>query len=145
MNYIKTALKRGLLGISLGVFINQTIYVLIIIFYNTLPAIANMTKHQIIIQYMLSSILGFIYAACTVIFEIEEWSRLKQTIMHFIFTSIVFYSVAIVSGWLPRDIKSIVLFLVIFLTVYIVIWLSFKVYWNNKIKGINNRLRSQDK
>lgn len=145
MNYIKTALKRGLLGIPLGVFINQTIFILIIIFYNTLPAIANMTKHQIILQYVLSSILGFIYTACTVIFEIDEWSHLKQTIVHFIFTSIVFYFVAIWGGWLPKDIKSIILFSIIFLTIYIVTWLSFKIYWNNKIEDINNRLRNQDK
>ena len=96
-NEIKKAIiKRAILGFIYGVFIGQTILIIESLFMrdgNFYPVAASLvdlagTKiAAVIIQYFLTGIIGTTFAATTVIFEMDNWSLLRQTILHFIITS----------------------------------------------------------
>ncbi|MCR1975947.1 DUF3021 domain-containing protein [Clostridium sporogenes] len=46
-------------------------------------------------QFIISAILGFKLAASSIVFDMEPWSLLKQTIAHFIIFSFIYFSIAI--------------------------------------------------
>lgn len=141
MNYKKEFIKRGLLGSTIGVFINQTILVFIILFSDKEYVTDN---NQVIFQYIISILVGIVFSAGSVIFEIEEWSLLRQTTTHFVLMSTVFFIAAYYAGWMPKDTLGISLFVVFFLLIYVIMWFLFKSYWDKKIKEVNEELRRKD-
>ena len=142
MDYIKTGLKRGLIGLPFGVFITFTILIIVISIKHTninadiTLSISNITSH-----YIIGGLLGFFYAAMSVVFEIEEINFTRQTIIHFVITTfLALVPCALYVGWIPRNSINILIFLAIGIFVYFIIWLSFKIYWDNQIKKLNNKL-----
>lgn len=139
MNYIKTAIKRGLIGAPFGVFIN---FAFIILFgYLFKDANATISIGNLITQYIIGCLLGFLYASSSVIFEVEEWNFTNQTLLHFLIT-ICFGLIpgAMFAGWIKKDIISICIFISIGIVIYFVIWLMFKIYWDRTIKNVNRHI-----
>lgn len=137
MLYIKSILKRGIKGMILGVFINQLIFIMDGIF-NEFNGITPFTVQCS--QFFISCLVGFYCCACSVVFSIEKWSKLKQTIVHLFIMSIVYFPVAYYAQWMPKETIGKVIFCITYVTVYMVVWISYKVYWGKKIKDINKIL-----
>lgn len=138
MNYIKKGLLRGLGGILVGVFINSTILFIIALSVGVdeFPNyITNFTT-----QYIVSVIVGFTFAAISIIFEIDEWSITKQTVVHFIIATSVYLPSSIKAKWMNLDLASIIIFISIFLLVYVGAWVGNYFYWKNKVRDINKYL-----
>lgn len=140
MNYLKEVLKRGMLGILIGAFINQVIFSIIAV--NT-GINGDITAKIVVDQFLISAILGFFMAAESVIFSIETWSTLKQTIVHFIVMSIVFFPISIVGKWMPENVVGKIVYVIIFVLIYVVIWVSYRIYWNKKIRELNHELKKR--
>ncbi|MBR6340378.1 MAG: DUF3021 domain-containing protein [Treponema sp.] len=149
-NEIKKAVaKRAILGFIYGVFIGQTILILESLFmrdgnfYFVSKSLLDLTGTKIaavIVQYFMTGLLGTTFAATTVIFEMDNWSLLKQTILHFVITSIVMYIAGFLCGWFPHTLVSTLIWFGVFIVVYLIFWLSFSLYYKNKVKKINEAL-----
>ena len=149
-NEIKKAVaKRAILGFIYGVFIGQTILIIESLFmrdgnfYPVAASLVNLAGTKIgavIIQYFLTGIIGTTFAATTVIFEMDNWSLLKQTIIHFIITSIVMYTAGFLCGWFPHKLSSTLIWFGIFIVIYVIFWISFSSYYKNKVKKMNEAL-----
>ncbi|AGK98477.1 DUF3021 domain-containing protein [Clostridium pasteurianum] len=145
---IKKAILRGLLGIPVGVFISTTIGLIISLIYGKLAVIpaANETVNPLsayTIQYVVSIVIGFVFAFGSTIFEVDKWSIAKQTTIHFLLTSIVFLPCAVLAGWVDSDFLSIAIYFAIFIFIYIVIWISQYFAWKNKITKLNKELKNR--
>ncbi len=138
MNYVKTFLKRGLLGILLGVFINQFVYLIMAMQGN----IVQVESSMIILEFIISSLTGLYCAGISVIFDVEEWSLLRQTITHSI-AMLPYFPIAIYAGWMPISLAGRVFFVLNYILVYVIIWFSFKKYWEKKSREINEELRKR--
>lgn len=145
-------IKRSLLGFVYGIFIGQTILILESLmagngnFYPVsayLASITSTTISAVIIQYFLTGIIGITFAGSTVIFEMDRWSLLAQTLLHFIITSIVMFIAGFLCGWFPHTGKSIVVWFVVFIVIYIIMWASFTLYYRRKTNEINESLKNQ--
>ena len=145
----KEAVKRAIMGFIYGVFIGQTILILESLmardgnFYPVAASLVNLAGTKIgavIIQYFLTGLIGTTFAATTVLFEIDNWSLLKQTIIHFIITSIVMYIAGFLCGWFPHKLSSTLIWFGIFIVIYVIFWISFSSYYKNKVKKINEAL-----
>ena len=143
-------IKRALLGFVYGVFIGQTILILESLmvgdgnFYAVSTYLVNHTSTRIsavIIQYLITGIIGMTFAGTTVIFEIDSWSILGQTALHFIITSIVMYLAGFFCGWFPHTLGSTLIWFAVFIVVYLIMWLSFSLYYKKKTKAINDSLK----
>ncbi|WP_036703946.1 DUF3021 family protein, partial [Paenibacillus sp. OSY-SE] len=77
------------------------------------------------------------FAAASLIFEVEHWSRLKQTCLHFVITTVPFMFAGIAAGWYALNIVSIVGFIFIYLIIYIVVCFIMQAVWRNQINKIN--------
>lgn len=140
MNKFKKAFLKGLNGMTIGVFINQLIFVISII---TTPNISINNTSAFLTQFFISCLVGFYFASSSVIFELEDWSLLKQTIIHFVLSVLVYFPCAIYAKWMPSDLVPIILFILLFVFIYFVFWISFKRYWSKKVKEINSRLNKK--
>ena len=149
-NEIKKAVgKRAVLGFIYGVFIGQTILILESLamrdgnFYAVTDALFKLVGSKIgavIVQYFLTGIIGTTFAATTVLFEIDEWSLLRQTILHFVITSIVLYIAGFLCGWFSHTVVSTLIWFGVFIVVYVIFWICFSLYYKNKVKKLNEAL-----
>jgi hypothetical protein len=138
MNYLKTFFKRGLFGIALGVFINQLVYLIMALQGSTI----QITSNTVIQQFLLSSLVGFYCMGISVIFSVEEWSLLRQTITHSI-AMLVYFPIAVYAGWMPQTLIGKIAFVINYLVIYLIIWFSFKNYWRKKAKELNEGLKKR--
>ncbi|AEB76867.1 DUF3021 domain-containing protein [Clostridium botulinum] len=137
MIYIKNILKRGITGMVLGVFINQLIFIIGGIFNGFKGSIPFNIQCN---QFLISCIVGFYCCGCSVIFSIEKWSKLKQTIIHLVVMSIVYFPFAYYANWMPKAISGKIIFIFTYIFIYILIWMIYRMYWNKRIKEINKKL-----
>lgn len=149
---VKTVLLRGLLGIPIGIAISITIALCISLSYGELSLVPpQMIEHfgcelsAFTNQYILSCIIGFVSAASSCIFEIEKWSMAKQTFIHFLVITIVFFPISIFAGWIGTSALSLFIYCAIFIAIYIGIWTGLYLYWKNKIKYLNKSLNNSTK
>ncbi|MEG1002685.1 DUF3021 domain-containing protein [Clostridium sp.] len=138
MEYMKKFLLRGLAGMTLGVFINQFIFII----YSLGNETIIVQSSAVIFQFIISSLVGFYCAGITVIFEVEKWSRLRQTITHGV-AMLVYFPLAIYAGWMPSNVIGIVMFILFYVLVYFITWISFKKYWEKEAKELNNVLKKR--
>ena len=146
---LKEIIKRGLLGFMIGVFIGETILILESInaadgnFYAVsayLTSNAGSELGAVIVQYLITGILGLTFSAGSIIFEIDRWSLLLQTVVHFAVTSVIMYISGFFCGWFPHTVSSTVIWFVMFIIIYVIFWVSFYNYFKKKTREINESL-----
>lgn len=146
---LKKFVKRAILGFMIGIFIGQTILIIESLmvgdgnFYAVSAYLVEHTKTRIaavIVQYLITGIIGMTFASTTIIFELDKWSLLAQTALHFIITSIVMFFSGFFCGWFPHTAVSTIIWFGVFIVTYIIIWISFMLYYRKKTKEINKAL-----
>ncbi|GEN32135.1 hypothetical protein HNQ35_002514 [Cerasibacillus quisquiliarum] len=98
---------------------------------------------DVIWLYMLASlILGVYFSLASFIFEIDSWSPLKQTIIHFLLTIGGFFLIAIPIGWIPFHFGTITFGIIIFTVMYMLNWASFYFYYKKVADKMNKQLHT---
>ncbi|MDQ0151286.1 DUF3021 domain-containing protein [Eubacterium multiforme] len=140
MKYIKMFILRGLVGCTIGVFINQLITVLIACATGNVYDSPNM----VIFQFVISVISGFYFVGITTIFSVEQWSLLKKTIIHAI-CMLMYFPIAMYAGWAPSGFNTTgkILFFIWYVCVYLIIWFSIKRYKTKKAIELNEELKKR--
>lgn len=142
----KQAFLRGLLGFPLGIAIGYIITIFISIglgkgYYSPcIPGLVDAMGSEInavILQTVLSGLLGSSFAACSVIWEIDDWSIAKQTFIYFMITAFVMMPIAYVANWMEHTFLGFLIYFGIFTAIFIVLWIVQYLFWRNKVKKIN--------
>ena len=142
-------IKRAIMGFVYGIFIGQTIVILESLMAgdgNFYPVSPYLIKHSssimaaVIVQYFITGLIGISFSATTVIFEIDNWSIVAQTALHFVITFAVMFFAGFVCGWFPHTALSILIWLAIFIVIYVIMWVSFTLYFRKQTKKINEAL-----
>ncbi len=150
---IKRAFLRGLLGIPLGIAMGHVISIIISVivsastggsaYYATPLQLIETTGSPlaaVILQTLVSALIGAISAACTVIWEMDIWSLTKKTCIFFVIISSVTLVGGIFAGWYPLNISGIAIFYVIYIAIFAVIWLIQWVVARATLKKLNESL-----
>lgn len=134
-------------GVVLSYFI--TIAISLIIgdgnFYPCVPGLTERFGNEVtavVIQTVLSAILGAGFAGCSLIWEKDEWSLLKQTGIYFSIASVLMMTVAYVCEWMEHSVKGVLSYFGIFLGIFIVVWLVRYVIWKVRISKIKEGLQN---
>ncbi len=142
----KEVIKRGLLGIPLGIAISHIISIIVSVSFGqghyaaTAPRlIASMNGElpAVIIQAVFAGVLGAAMAASSVIWEIDEWSLAKRTLIYFVIIATVNLPIAYFMGWMEQSLKGIAVYFSIFVIIFLVIWVVQYLSWKAKIKRMN--------
>lgn len=145
----KELMKRTLLGIPLGIALSHCITVMISLSINdgnfypfALPLISEMgnSLNAIVLQTVTSGILGAIFGAASLIWQQEHWSLFKQTALYFFVCFLGMLPTAYVNYWMAHTLQGIFFYLLIYISIFVVIWIAQYIFWYRKIKHLNQQI-----
>lgn len=141
---------RAMHGFAYGVLLGQIVLILISIgegdgkFYCVVPTILALSGSElsaVILQTFFTGLIGAVFAAATIIFELESWSLLKQFTIHFLITSIVWVPIAYFF-WMPDNGFGIMICLGSFAITYMINWIVQYAASKKDVDEINRKIRS---
>lgn len=147
----KKVFLRGLLGFPIGLAIGYAITIAISLiladgYYSPcVPELISVTGSEInavLLQAVLSGILGAGFGACSVIWEIESWGLVKQTGIYFLIVSVIMLPVAYVNYWMEHSVKGFLSYFGIFAVIFAVIWIVQYTVNKRRVGKMNETLQN---
>ena len=117
------------------------VYSLLFLWIGYVKGMETVETKTLIMYLVTANIVGLIFSFASFIFVKEEWSILKQTMIHFIVLLGTFLPTAIWIGWVPNRFGPILVCIGSFIVIYFIIWLMMTLYWKRKIEKLNHQLR----
>ncbi|REB07108.1 DUF3021 domain-containing protein [Sporosarcina sp. BI001-red] len=133
---MKTFLFRSTIGIFFGGFL-AVILTASIILANGLETIDAVAFMKSAVGTMFCA---WFFSVTPLYFENENWSLLRQTSYHFITVIILYFFTAFGLQWFSFTPLSFLTFVLMFLGVYAVIWVSFYFYFKNEARKMSEEL-----
>jgi purine-cytosine permease-like protein len=147
---LRQAVRRGLLGIPIGIAVTYVITIIISAaigdgyFHPVVPALSEQFGNEINAVVFQTALSGLLYGAgvgaASVIWNIEKWSIAKQTGIFFIVLSAVALPTAYFAHWMPRTATGFLLYIVIFIALYIAVCAINYLIWRAQIKKMNEKI-----
>jgi len=138
--YLKQLVVRVIWGGIIGLAIGHTVYLIHALGGDVL----TLYPRDVIIHYIAALLVGMWCCGVTTVFDIEEWSLLRQTITHAILLSL-YLPFGFYMGWVPQTTVGKIIFLLSYIVTYAIIWVCFKIYWTKKAKELNEELERLNK
>ena len=117
------------------------------IFYPCVPSLVKRFGNEItavIVQTILSALLGAGFAGSSLIWEKDDWSILKQTSIYFAIVTVLMMTVAYVCEWMEHSVKGILSYFGIFFAIFIVIWIVQYLIWKVRISKIKEGIQKNN-
>lgn len=146
----KKILVRSLLGAPIGVTVSLVITIIFSLalgngeFFPAPHELMDLCGNEtvaVIVQLFCSLFIGAVGGGSSVIWEIEEWSLLKQTLVHFAVIAVPFIGVGYILNWLPHYLYGALGYVGGFIAVYVIMWISIYFSTKAKVKKMNEHLR----
>lgn len=144
---LKETLKRCLIGAPIGVTISTLITILISLgvgdghFYPIPHELIDACPSEItamIVQFVCSMVYGAVFAGASVIWQIERWSLLRQTVTHLAIIIVVAFPLAYLMHWMGHTVGGVVGYVLLTFAIYAVIWLALYIPTRRRIKKLND-------
>ncbi len=151
---MKEILKRGLLGMPIGVTIGAICNVIVSIYYNTgtYMSCSPFFEEKIgsnlgasVIQLIVTAIMGFVLSGSSVVWDIEKWSILKSTVVAYTISLLTGIIPAIYLRWTPLEFAPIFGFALVWTGIYFAIWIGNYLYYRKRVKCSNADLKKLTK
>ena len=145
----KEVLRRSAVGAVFGVTLSQLIAIVISLciadgnFYAVVPSLTERMNSEVsaaIVQTVCSFLYGAVFGGMSMVWELDNWSILKQTIVHFSVVSIVTMPIAYVTEWMHHSILGAIIYFAIFGVSYVFIWLSQYIAIKKRIDEMNKKV-----
>ena len=142
--------RRVFVGLLRGIVISYLITIGISIaigdgsYYPCVPSLIERFGNEvtaIIMQTALSAVLGAGFAGSSIIWEMDEWSLLKQTSIYFGIVSVLMMTVAYVCEWMEHSVKGVLSYFSIFFAIFIVVWIVQYLIWKIRISKIKEGIQ----
>ena len=109
------------------------------------PAFSRMFSNEIVaflVQMIISGLFGAICMGGTIVYEIEEWSILKATAIHFVIANGTFVITATILKWWNFDnILADLIYFGVVIIAYILIWLIQYMIYKIEVKKIKRSIK----
>lgn len=146
----KKILLRGLLGFPLGISLGYVITIMISLssgldtYSPCVPSLIQTMGNEnnaVLLQAILSGLLGSTFAMSSLIWEIESWGIAKQTGIYFAVTALAMMPIAYLANWMEHSVMGFLIYFGIFVGIFIVVWVIQYLIWHNKIKRLNDKVK----
>ena len=147
----KKVILRSLIGAPIGLSISFIITLIISVIINKgeyypvvpqLTALCGNELNAVVIQTICSLIYGAAFGGASVIWETDNWSLLKQTVLHFLVITISLFPIAYFMYWMPHSFLGIVGYIAIFFLIYFSIWIAQYFAMKKRIQAFNDKVKS---
>lgn len=145
----KEIIGRGLVGFPLGIALGYVITVLTSLGWGDgsyIPCMPELVSamgneiHAVVVQTLLSGLIGTGFAASSVIWEMDTWSLVKQTGIYFLIVSLVMLPIAYFAYWMEHSIIGFCVYFGIFALVFVVLWAIMYIIRRHHVKQMNEKL-----
>ena len=134
---MKAFIIRSFIGIFFGGFIAVLITNLSILFGDFV-----MIDGSLFLKNSIGSILcGWFFTVSPMYFENRKLNLIWQTVLHFLTVMLLYLILAFSIGWIPFNIGSIFLTILISIAVYAIFWVAFYLYFKNQARKLNEDLK----
>jgi len=149
----KKLFSRVFIGLLGGVVISYliTIGISLVIgdgnYYPCVPSLMEQFGNEVtavIIQTVLSAVLGAGFAGSSIIWEKDEWSLLKQTSIYFGIVSVLMMTVAYICEWMEHSVKGVLSYFAIFVVIFVVVWVVQYLIWKVRISKIKEGIQKNN-
>jgi len=149
----KTVVLRSLLGAPLGLALGYLISIVISLilgegeFSPTAPALVVAMGGElkaVVFQAVITMVYGMVWAGTSVIWEMENWSILRQTVTHLLITSLATLPIAYYLHWMDHSVRGVLVYFGIFFLIYLLIWLSQYSAMKKRIQQFNDRVKEKN-
>ena len=143
-------LKRAGLGFFIGVFVGNIISALVgwpdAFVTEKLLAMTGGLAPAVLVQTLLSGVLGAVSFAGVSLYDIESWPLLRIALVHYVILEAAYYPIAFALGWMHAAMEALIWLLisaVIYLIIYLIMWLIYR----RQVKELNalNEARKRKK
>ncbi|MBO5164309.1 MAG: DUF3021 domain-containing protein [Ruminococcus sp.] len=147
----KKIVLRGILGFPIGISIGYLITIFISLGWangDYLPCVPELIStmgneiNAVVLQAILCGSLGTGFAASSVIWEIENWSIVKQTGIYFIIISVIMLPIAYFAYWMEHSVVGVFSYFGIFVLIFAFIWIIQFVIGKRNVKRMNKNLHN---
>lgn len=144
--------KRAVLGIPFGISLGFIITIFISLgfgdgkYYPCVPVLVEKMGNEInavILQTALCGLLGAGFAACSVIWERENWSIARQTVIYFISSVLIMMPIAYFAGWMEHSLMGFLYYFIIYAVIFVIVWLIQYLSWRKKLKKLNTKINQE--
>lgn len=145
----KKVIKRSLFGFPIGITIGYLITILVSLGWANgyyapcvpeLIAIMGNEINAVILQTVLCGIVGTGFAASSVIWEIDNWSIVKQTGIYFSIISVIMLPIAYFAYWMEHSVVGFLIYFGIFVLIFAILWITMYVIGKNNVRKMNEKL-----
>lgn len=134
---MKTFLFRSLIGIFFGGFI-----AVLFTNINILVGEFVMIDGSLFLKNSIGTILcGWFFTVSPMYFENKNLKLPQQTLLHFTTVMVLYLILALSIGWIPFNVTSILLTVLIAIAVYTINWLAFYFYFKHQARKLNDKLK----
>ena len=150
---LKTIFSRGVVGFAFGVMVGQIVAIIISLahgngaFMPTTIAFASRFENEIIAvigQNIMMGLIGTTFSAASIVFELERWGFLKQCLVHFSITAVIWIPFVYLC-WMPENLKGLIILEVNFFGTYLLIWIIQYFINKNDVRKINEKIEMLNK
>ncbi len=143
-------IKRTLLGFPLGLAWSQVITIVISLFigdggyYPFVPSLKETMGSDmgaILLQALLSGLMGSGFACMSFVWERDDWSMMKQCGIYFFAMAAFMLPVAYFTHWMERSLLGVATYYGLFTAIFLIIYGAQYLLWRQKIKKLNRTLK----
>lgn len=147
----KKIIRFSLIGAPIGVTIGILITILISLIYgdgNYYPVVPELIGqcgsevNAVLVQTVCTLIYGAMWGGASVVWEIDEWSILRQTLTHLLVTSVGTFPFAWLMYWMQHSVTGALGYFGIYFLIYFGIWAAQYGAVKKRLKQINKKLKS---
>ena len=147
----KKIILRGMLGFPIGIAIGYLISIFISLIWAKgyyVPCVPELISevgseiNAVVLQAALCGLLGFGFAASSVIWEMESWSITKQTGVYFVITSFIMMPIAYFSYWMEHSALGFASYFGIFILIFAFFWIMQFAIGKHNVKRMNENLHN---
>ncbi len=148
----KKIIIRSVFGFPVGIAIGYLITIFSSLFFANgyyspcAPELLSAMGNEIcavILQALLFGLLGAGFAASSVIWDMENWSTVKQTGIYFSVISVIMLPMAYFMYWMEHSIGGFFIYFGIFILIFLIIWIVQFITGKRNVRKMNENLRKK--
>lgn len=104
---------------------------------------ADIDVREIMFSLLGNMITGAYFSVASMVFKIEDWSMMKQTVIHYMASLLILFPVFTwLTGWIAVEPAQLLAGLGIFTGIYVFNWLGWYLYYKQIEKKMNESIRN---
>ena len=135
--YVKEFFHRGFVFSGFG----PIIFGIIIFIVSKTTDNLVLNAGEVLVGIVSTYLLAFVHAGASVFNQIEHWGIGKSLLCHLSTLYVAYYLCYLINTWIPFEPKVLLIFTLIFMTVYFVVWGIVYVSVKVTSKNFNAKLK----